>query len=388
MTSLVRLKAARLFDGVEMFDRPMVVEIAAGKIVRTLPWTAFGTPGFRDMGDLTLIPGLVDAHVHLAFPAADVAGYGLPADPEEVSGRIAANARRALESGITAVRDLGDPHFAVARVAASARYGLAIAASGPPLTKPRGHCHFMGGAVSNAQAIAESVGRWAGSGVHIIKVMCTGGVGTPGSDPLRSQFSDEELRILVDSAHSHGLQVTAHAHGAEGVAAAVRAGVDGLEHAKFWSESGIEPDEKVIETIADRGIWVCPTLGEMPGQPPPPPPVARRAAAAADVVRKMWRAGVRLIAGSDAGISAGKPHNVLPYSIEAMSACGMGALDALRAATSHACDACGFSAKGRLRPGFDADMIAVRGNPIDDLSALRRVSTVWVAGHEIVSEDA
>ena len=216
--------------------------------------------------------------------------------------------------------------------------------------------------------------------------MVTGGDLTPGSDGLNVQFDAAELRAIVDTAHELGLIVTAHAHAAEGVRAAVLAGVDGLEHAKFWSPDGINPDWSVIELIVERGIAVCPTLGALPGAPPPPPAVARRSEQAAALVGELARLGANLIAGSDAGISPAKPHDLLPHSIGEMGRCGLSNQQALHSATRAAALACGLAGKGSLAAGFDADLIAVAGNPLADLAALHQVSAVFRAGQPVLPE--
>lgn len=375
----MRLRAARVFDGERMLPGPTVVEVAGGRIVGLRPDD--GRPVTTDLGDVTLLPGLIDAHSHLCFAAEDgVMQYGLPVPGPELTARIAGNARRAVDAGVTTVRDLGDLDFSVVDAAAAGDLPITVVASGPPLTVSGGHCHFLGGVVTTAADATAAVDRAAGRGAHLVKVMCTGGTGTVGSDPVRSQFNGALLRTLVAAAHDRGLAVTAHAHGRDGVVAAVAAGVDGLEHAKFWTDDGIDPDLAVVDRIAERGIWVCPTLGALPGSAPPPPAVAARAAASVTVVGLMHRAGVRLVSGSDAGIAAAKPHGVLPFSVEALVACGVDTVAALRSATGLAAMACGLPGKGYLRPGYDADLIAVDGDPSVDPAALHRLRAVWVAG--------
>jgi imidazolonepropionase-like amidohydrolase len=381
VTGAVRLRAARVFDGRELTDRPTVVEIEDGEIRAVRP--AEGVAEATDLGDVTLLPGLIDAHVHLAFAGSDEAGYGLPREPGELAERVAANAERVLDAGITAVRDLGDQDGVVLAAAAAGRLPIAVAASGPPLTTPTGHCAALWSALDLPADPAAAVPELAARGARVIKVMATGGAGTPGSDPVRAQFDLATMRRIVTAAHAAGLPVTAHAHGRDGVAIAVQAGVDGLEHAKFWTAGGIGADPAVIDTIAARGILVCPTLGALPGSAPPPPAVAGRAAESAAVVLRMHRAGVPLVSGSDAGITAAKGFDVLPFSIQALAATGVDAVTALRSATSLAAAACRFAGKGELRPGADADLLAVAGDPVRDLAALREVTSVWVGGRQV-----
>jgi len=338
-----------------------------------------------DLGPVTLLPGLLDTHTHLCFDASASPVEALAEQSDDqLADWIDQRAGQALAAGITTLRDLGDRDFAT--LAAARRYRTEPAArphlvcAGPPLTTATGHCHFLGGALPDPDAAPEAVRRWAERGVDLIKVMVTGGTMTPGSDGLDLQFDEPQLRELVRQAHRLGLQVTAHAHAASGIRAAVRAGVDGLEHAKFWVPAGLEPDWQVIDQIAERGIAVCPTLGALPGAPPPPPAVAARAEQALALVGQLAARGVVLVAGSDAGISPAKPHDVLPHAIVAMAGCGMGNLAALRSATSVAAEACRLPGKGRLRPGCDADLLAVDGDPVADLTALLRPRAVYRAG--------
>ena len=345
-----------------------------------------------DLGEVTLLPGLVDSHTHLCFDASASPVDSLAElSDEQLAPAVDQRAEQALAAGITTLRDLGDRRCAT--LAAARRYRADastrphLLCSGPPLTTAAGHCHFLGGALDDLDSAPDAVRRWAEHGVDVIKVMVTGGNMTPGSDALDLQFPEQQLRALVREAHQHGLPVTAHAHAASGVRAAVRAGVDGLEHAKFWVPAGLDPDWEIVEEIAERGIAVCPTLGALPGAPPPPPPVAARAEQSLALVSQLAARGVILVAGSDAGISAAKPHDVLPYTVMEMASCGMGNLAALRSATSVAADACRLAGKGRLRPGCDADVLAVDGDPVTDLTALVRPRAVYRAGNLAWSAD-
>ncbi len=139
-------------------------------------------------------------------------------------------------------------------------------AAGPPLTVPGGHCWFLGGEVSGLPALRDTVREHAERGVHVIKAMATGGGLTPGSRPQDRQFSDEELRAIADEAHRHGLPATAHAHAAAGIAAALDAGFDGIEHCTFVT--GV--DEDLVRRLAAAGTVVSFTLGMLPGTEPAP----------------------------------------------------------------------------------------------------------------------
>jgi imidazolonepropionase-like amidohydrolase len=382
------LAAARVFDGEELLSlRAPALQVSddgriAGVVERSqLP----ADQPVLDLGAVTLLPGLVDTHTHLCFDASTNPVQALAQlSDEQLAARIDRHAEQALAAGVTTVRDLGDRRFAT--LGAARRYLVEgpsrphLLCAGPPITTPAGHCHFLGGVLDTPESAPELIRHWAERGVDVIKVMVTGGTMTPGSDALDLQFPEQQLRTLVEHAHRHGLPVTAHAHAASGIRAAVRAGVDGLEHAKFWVPAGLEPDWEVVEQLAERGIAVCPTLGALPGAPPPPPAVAARAEQARALVGQLAERGVVLIAGSDAGISPAKPHDVLPYSIMELAGCGVPNPAALRSATSVAADACRLPGKGRLRPGCDADLLAVDGDPVADLTALLRPRAVYRMG--------
>jgi imidazolonepropionase-like amidohydrolase len=138
----------------------------------------------------------------------------------------------------------------------------AIAASGPPLTSRGGHCHYLGGEVSGADEIIGAVAERAERGVDIIKVMASGGVTTPGTDVMRTQFTTAELQLIVDRAHAAGVAVTAHAHGTPAVEQAVAVGVDGIEHCSCVTDRGFgQVSEETVAALARRRIAVCPTVG-------------------------------------------------------------------------------------------------------------------------------
>jgi imidazolonepropionase-like amidohydrolase len=179
-----------------------------------------------------------------------------------------------------------------------------------------------------------------------------------------------------------GLPTAAHVHGTKAVVDAVEAGFDTLEHVTFMTANGVDADPSILDRIATRGVVVSVTPGAVPGASAPPPAIAQRLAAILDNHGQMWRAGARMIPGSDAGVSPGKPHDVLPYALEALVVgIGMTAEEALRSATSVAASAIGLQAsKGRIAIGADADLLVVRGNPLVDIAAIRNVEAVYRAG--------
>ena len=389
--TLLVVRAGRLFDG-ERSSGPSTVLISGGQIV-DVDTTGATPPAHAEVVDLgrdvSMLPGLIDAHVHLAFDAStDVVTSIGAVDDAQLLTQMAQAARRALRSGITTVRDLGDRGFlALAlrkQLDAWGDLGPEIVASGPPITVRGGHCHFLGGVAEGPQALRAAVRERAERGCEVVKVMVSGGQLTPGSAPHESQYDLADLRLIVAEAHGLGMSTAAHAHCPSSVADAVTAGFDTLEHVTFLAEDGVAADPATMEAIVESGIVVSATVGQVPGKGELPPVIARSVGAVIENWARLHRGGARIVPGTDAGIAPMKPHDVLPYGLVALTGLGMTNLEVLRAATSVAAAACGLTGrKGRLAPGADADLVAVNGDPLDDISAVHDVVAVFRAGRRV-----
>lgn len=393
----IAIRADWAFDGRAMIPGGALVLCADGKINAVLPGGATAPDGWpvTAFPGAAVVPGMIDCHVHLCadsrLGALDrVAGY----TDDELLQVIEAGLRAQLSAGVTTVRDLGDRRWAVLdwRAAGARSFPVPrIVASGPPITTPGGHCWYMGGEAGDLDSIRAAVRERAERGADVVKIMASGGLMTAGTDVLGCQYTVQQLRTAVDEAHSLGLPVTMHAHALLAVVHALDAGADGIEHCTCLTEHGIDVSAELLERMATSRVTVCPTLGRATVAPLTP--------RAADVERRtrltwedrlamvggLYRAGVVIASGVDAGIGAAKPHGSLARAVADLVACGVPAADALASATSVAAAACGLGdSKGLLRDGFDADLAVVGGDPGTDVGALRDIRAVYLGGARVV----
>lgn len=383
----IALRGARLFDGVRAWEGPAPTLLINGeRIVGVLEGSPPTDADVVDLPGATLLPGLVDTHVHLAFDASvDPVSALAGRDDEDARAVMTAAARIALAGGVTTVRDLGDRDYLSLDL--RCRPGLpTIVAAGTPITTPLGHCHFLGGQTADdADAIRRAVREHADRGCDVIKVMASGGTMTPSTRQEDAQFARDVLTAAVDEAHRLGLPITAHAHGTAAIENCLTVAVDGMEHVSFWSADGVDDRPDLRQAIADRGVAVGATVGMLPPPPGLTPPAALMARVPKFVTntRDLVQRGAVVVAGTDAGIAPSKPHDILRTAVAQLAEVGLTPLEALQTVACRAARVIGLGeAKGRLAPGYDADILAVDGDPLTDASAIHRIRAVYSRGQQ------
>ncbi|MFJ2112262.1 amidohydrolase family protein [Streptomyces sp. NPDC087850] len=335
----------------------------------------------------TAMPGLIDCHVHLAFDAsADPVRAVTHADPAELVAAMADRAGRMLAAGVTTVRDLGDRDALTVKLRSSIDSGAAIGprilAATAPLTSRGGHCGFLGGEVATDDDIRTQIARNAADGADLIKVMASGGALTPtGPRMWQSQFSPEQLRLIVEESARLGLEVAAHAHGTDTIANCVTAGVRTIEHCSWRTTEGISYDPEIARRIAEKDIAVCRCVSgdwrmflEQLG--------AERAKALSETIIGMRKDGVRFIAGTDAGVPGAQFGDYVGM-LEFFANLGFSHSEIIDMATTSSAHALGLADTGSLAPGMRADIIIIDGNPLTGLDSLRRIQHVFVAGMQV-----
>jgi imidazolonepropionase-like amidohydrolase len=352
-----------------------------------------------DLGDLTLLPGLIDAHTHLT---SDISGDWVTRSvrelPADAALRGARNARVTLLAGFTTVRDVGAGGFADISLMNAINDGMVI---GPRMIPSAhaigitgGHCDETGwapgvnelswrdGVADGVDEVVKAVRYQIKHGAKVIKVCATAGVLSFDATLGAQQLSDEELRAIVQEANRHGLKVAAHAHGTDGIKAAVRAGVASIEHGSML-------DDQAIELMKRSGTYLVPTAYllstfHFDSMPPAIAAKARQVIPLAqESHRRAIRAGVKIALGTDAAVY---PHGDNARELATYVDYGMRPADALRAATVNAADLLGVTDRAVIAAGKLADLIAVRGNPLEDVKTVQQV--LWVMKGGVVVKEA
>ena len=389
------LRGATLIDGTgapSVRDRAVVVtDRRIASIVADRP-PRDGT--VLDLGGLTLLPGLINCHVHLCL-SGDADPLRTLSDESYATTVIGAvvRARRTVEAGVTTVRDLGGREYAEIAVRDAVRAGSIpgprVLCAGRAVCITGGHgWRMLGRQADGPDDLRRAVREQLRAGADVIKLIATGGVMTPGVDPRAAQLTLEELRAGVDEAHRARRRAAAHAMADEGIAWCLDAGIDTIEHGVFLTEG-------LATRMATQGTALVATLiaphaivegGLAAGIPEFA--VTKSLALRErhfESFRLALRAGVTIAAGTDAGTPL-NPHGSIVPELALMVAAGMTPLQAVRAATSVAAQVLGIAAEtGSIAPGLVADLIAVEGDPATDIKALDAIRLVVADGRTVLS---
>lgn len=399
------IHAGRVIDGVTsqpLLDRTLVID--NGRI--TAIESGFRKPSSADtLIDLrksTIMPGLMDMHVHLTSQQSrngELERFKRDATDVAIDGVV--YAERTLMAGFTTVRDLGDSFLAsiALRNAINAgkvpgprvfAAGKSIATTGGHADPTNGWATYLGGAevgpidgvINGPEEAAQAVRQRYKEGSDLIKITATGGVLSIAKNGLNPQFTEEEIRAIVVTAHDYGFKVAAHAHGAEGMKRAVRAGVDTIEHGTFM-------DDETMALMKERGTWYVPTIAagrwvfDRSKEDGYLPAVVRPKAALVGpqiqgTFAKAYKAGVKILFGTDTGVSA---HGDNAREFVLMVEAGMPPMEAIQSATSVTAKFLEIDDRlGSVAVGKIADLVAVPGDPLTDITAMQRVHFVMKDG--------
>lgn len=344
-----------------------------------------------DYGDKTLLPGLIDCHVHICMSADDNPLARLYEDSDDMLLlRAANNVRLALKAGITTLRDCGGRNMVTFSVREAIKKkiinGPRLVLSGRPLTITGGHCFFLNGEADGVDSVRRASRQLIKEGADFLKIMASGGGMTPSTIPKLPYYTVKELIAAADEAHRLGRKIAAHCHSTKSIEDAIEAGMDTIEHASFLAPDGQRRfDQSIAEKIMANGIYVCPTLsaGCRPtssfGQAEEYK-LKLQAYMQNSNFSLMRQMGVKLIAGTDAGVTYTTFDNY-PLCLELAVAGGMTNMQAIQSGTSLAAEALGIAdVVGTIQTGKEADIMAVDGDPAEDISVLWNTAMVMKAG--------
>jgi imidazolonepropionase-like amidohydrolase len=386
---LLDVKTGKILDGQTIVvTGDTISSVTASSAVPTQPGDTV-----VDLGDRTVMPGLIDVHTHITGqPNFDPYFELTQTDAKEAIQGVV-NARTTLMAGFTTIRNVGAGGYTDVDLRDAINQGQVpgphMQVSGPALGITGGHCdenllpikyHVTGeGVADGITGVQQKVRQNIKYGVDVIKICATGGVLSKGDDPQASQYTIEEMRAIVADAHRLGRKVAAHAHGSQGILWATEAGVDSIEHGSYI-------DEASIAAMKKNGTYLVPTLyledwmiekGNLP--PIYQQKMKETILVAKKNIKHAIESGVKIALGTDAAVY---PHGLNAHELDVyVNQMGMTPLAAVQSATINAADLMGWSGKtGSIEPGHWADIIAVERNPLEDVRVLQHVSFVMKGG--------
>lgn len=372
----VLFAGGRLFDGRNPVADGLGVLVSGARIARVAPAPEFtGFAGRKvDTTGMTLMPGLIDCHVHLTMGGeADPVAAQEKLAPGAIALKALERAQATLKGGVTAVRDCGGRdylEFAVRdAINAGVFTGPTIRAAGRMICMTGGHGNRIARIADGADEVVRAVREQIHAGSDLIKIMATGGVMTPGVNPEDAHYTAEEMAAGIAEGHRFDRKCASHAQGAEGILNAVLGGVDSIEH-------GIFMDERCLAEMVERGVFLVPTLSAVrniiahaeAGIPAFMVEKCERVSARhIESVRRFHEAGGRIAMGTDAGTPFNR-HGANAAELAYMVEAGIPPLDALKAATSEAAELMGLDGAGRVADGAAADLLLVAGDPAAEIA--------------------
>ena len=346
----------------------------------------------RSFPGCTILPGLVDAHVHLSMMGVSDPWNEMQMDSvPRAALKAARNAQVSLHAGVTTVRDLGSKEGVVIKVAKAVEEGLIIGSrilpSGRCIVMTGGHGFAIGVEVDGEDEARKAARKEMKDGAQVLKVMATGGVLTPGVEPGSPQLTIEEMRAITEEAHKANRKVAAHAHGCQGIKNAILAGVDTIEHCSYLDNEAIDLFQKKGSTMVSTLLATMLLIWNLEDAKMPRYIVEKITKHVDHEVASLEfaiRAGIKIAAGTDAG-SGVNPHNQLSKQLELLVKHGMTEMEAIQAGTRISAETLGLAeTTGSLEIGKVADILIVKGNPLADIRTIGNISAVIKQGKWIV----